>query len=91
MNPNAISDNTFMLYTSSIFVNPIPSIPNLPKQYGPIKIPPTKYPVTAGRFNLFTIQDIISPTANAIPILNNIFSIFFPLFIHINILLFLLK
>ena len=64
-----------MLCTSSIFVNPIPSIPNLPKQYGPIKIPPTKYPVTAGNFNLFTILDIINPTANAIPILNNIFSI----------------
>ncbi|MBQ1998408.1 MAG: hemolysin III family protein [Spirochaetales bacterium] len=36
---------------------------------------PTKYPVTAGNFNLFTILDIINPTANAIPILNNIFSI----------------
>ena len=71
MNPKAISDSIPYVFTSVILVKPSPLTPKAPRQYGPTKIPATKYAVTAGNFKSFATRESIKPANIAIDKLSN--------------------
>jgi len=50
---------------SDFDVKPSPGTFNAPRQYGPIKIPATRYAVTAGNCKSFAKRDKSKPESNA--------------------------
>ena len=52
--------------TDSWLTNPSPGTPIAPRTYGPMRIPATRYAVTAGSFNSFATRESISPEKSAI-------------------------
>ena len=66
MKPSATSEMMEKLFKFSAETKPIPSMPSAPRQYGPMRIPATRYAVTAGRLNIFVILERTSPASIAI-------------------------
>ena len=58
--------------TASCVENPRPSIPNAPRQYGPINTPAIKYAVTDGNFNGLNALVMSSPARSAIDTDNSV-------------------
>ena len=82
INPSATSD---IIENDSIFsklVKPNQFTPKAPKQNGPIKIPATKYAVTAGRPKSLATRDNIRPEKSAIDNDNNIACIITPYYTY---------
>lgn len=58
--------------TAEVDVKPKPSIPSLPRQYGPMRMPATRYAVTAGSLRGFATRDMSRPAISAIAMLRSV-------------------
>ena len=79
--PSAMSQMMSYFDTSSMETKPIPKKPSLPRQNGPIRMPATRYAVTAGRFQSFVSRDMSSPANRAMDKASNVVIVIALLFI----------